>query len=162
MNHAAGVAGRKRGSSAVWFLSRLLLAIVFLWAGSAKLLAPPEVFADGLAAFRMLPGWLVSPVALALPPFEILIGLALATGRPPRLGAFCALVLSAVFLAVLIAARARGLAVDCGCFGAGASPLPLTAARRVWFDLGRDLVLSVAALGLYRHQLAASRPVATP
>ena len=161
MNHAAASASGNRAPQAVFFLCRMLLATVFLWAGTVKLLASPEVFADSIHAFRLVPAWLVGPLALALPPFEILTGVALVTGRPRRLGAFCALALAAVFLAALIAAVARGIAVDCGCFGAGASWLPLTAAQRVWFDLGRDLVLLVAALGLYRHQLAVSRPGVT-
>ena len=162
MNGAARVTGGNRAAQAALFLCRTLLAIVFLWAGVAKLLAAPAAFADGIDAFRLVPVWLVGPLALALPPFEILTGVALLTGRPRRLGAFCALALAAVFLAALIAAAARGIAVDCGCFGAGTSWLPLTAVQRLWFDLGRDLALLVAALGLYRHQLTASRPAVTP
>ena len=138
------------------FLCRLVLAAVFLWSGAAKLLAPPQTFADSVASFRLVPTGLVSPLALALPPFEILVGAALFAGRPRRWGAFGALLLSGLFLAALTVALARRLPVDCGCFGPGVSWLPLTAAQRTWFDLGRDLLLVAASLVLYRQQLAAS------
>ena len=142
------------------WLCRLLLAAVFVSAGAAKLLAPPQGFADSVASFRLVPARVVTPLTLALPPFEILVGAALLAGRPRRLGAYGALVLAGVFLAALSAALVRGIPVDCGCFGPDAVWLPLTPARRMWFDLARDLVLLVAALGLYRHQLAGSGPSA--
>ena len=153
---------RNRARRAGLLLCRLLLAVVFVSAGVAKLLASPQAFADSVASFRLVPSWLVSPLTLALPPFEILVGAALLADRPSRLGAGGALVLAGVFLVAMITALVRGIPVDCGCFGPGAAWLPLTAARRMWFDLGRDLLLLVAALGLYRHQLAASSPPAIP
>ena len=143
-------------------LCRVVLAAVFVWSGAAKLLAPPQTFADGVASFRLVPAGFISPLALALPPLEILVGTALFVGRPRRLGAFGALSLSGVFLAALTAALARSLPVDCGCFGPGAAWLPLTAVQRVWFDLGRDLLLVAASLALYRQQLAASASPANP
>ena len=138
------------------FLCRLALAAVFMWSGTGKLLAPPQTFADSVASFRLVPNALISPIALALPPFEILLGAALFAGWPRRLGAFGAFLLSGLFLAALTAALARGLPVDCGCFGPGASWLPLTATQRTGFDLGRDLLLTAASLVLYRRQLAVS------
>ena len=146
---------RRQAKRVGLLLCRLLLAAVFVSAGAAKLLASPQPFADSVASFRLVPAWLVGPLALALPPFEILVGGALLAGRPRRLGAGGALVLAGVFLVALVAALIRGVPVDCGCFGPGTAWLPLTAGQRMWFDLGRDLLLLMAALGLYRHQLAA-------
>ena len=143
-------------------LCRLLLTVVFVSAGVAKLFASPQAFADSVSSFRLVPSWLVSPLTLALPPLEILVGGALLTGRPRRLGAVGALVLAGVFLVAMVTALVRGIPVDCGCFGPGVAWLPLAAARRMWFDLGRDVLLLVAALVLYRCQLAAGSPPATP
>ena len=136
-------------------LCRVVLTAVFVWSGTAKLLAPPQAFADSVASFHLVPAGLISPLALALPPLEILVGTALLAGWPRRLGAFGALLLSGLFFAALTAALARGLPVDCGCFGPGAAWLPLSATQRGWFDLGRDLLLVTASLVLYRQQLAA-------
>ena len=144
------------------FLCRVVLGAVFVWSGAAKLLAPPQAFADSVASFRLVPAGFISPLALALPLFEILVGTALFAGRPRRLGAFGAFLLSGVFLAALTAALARGLPVDCGCFGSGAAWLPLSATQRLWFDLGRDLLLVAASLALYRQQLAASASPVNP
>ena len=150
-------AGRSRA-----LLCRMFLGAVFVGAGTAKFLEPPQGFADSVASFRLVPVWLVSPLTLALPPCELLVGIALLVDRPRRLGAYGALMLAGVFLAALLAALVRGIPVDCGCFGAGASWLPLSGTQRVWFDLGRDLVLAVLALGLYRHQAEADHRTVPP
>ncbi len=123
---------------------RLVLGGVFLYAGIVKLHSP-ESFAATLAAFRLLPAPFINPVALGLPPLEAAAGILLVTGFRLRLGAFSVLLLCAVFAAALFSALARGLDLDCGCFGHGAwshSPGPA---------LARDLLLAGMAWIVHRQ-----------
>ncbi len=148
----------RRAPSFAGQLIRWTLAGVFLYAGAAKLVQPPTGFADSIASFRLLPTAWIVPAALALPPFELLAGGALLVGRPRRLGACSTLLLGTVFLAALAQAIARGLTVDCGCFGAGANWPPLASGQRMWFDLARDILIVAASLFVYRHEMPASAP----
>ena len=115
---------------------RLLLAAVFLWAGVAKLRGP-HLFAADIAAFRLLPpasgsGPLALGAAYYLPWLEVLCAVGLWTrrwgGAALRVGA----ALLAGFTLALVSAWARGIHLDCGCFGAGSGTnLPLAVGRNV-------------------------------
>ena len=123
---------------------RVLLGGVLVYAGVLKM-GSPQLFADSIASFRLLPGFLINPVALGLPVLEILIGLTLLSGRWQRPGAFCALVLCLGFLFALGSAAARGLTVNCGCFGND----PLSGNSHLPTAIARDLALLGAAAFLY-------------
>jgi len=112
---------------------------VFIYAGSLKIGAP-LAFADSVASFRLLPVALINPVALSLPIFEILVGLSLIVGVRRRACAMMIAVMCGFFAVALIQALARGIEVDCGCFGGG---VPSTV-KTVW-ALGRDLILGALA-----------------
>lgn len=98
-------------------IARILLALVFVSAGVLKLPDPLGV-ADGMAAFRILPVWAITPLALGIPVFEIVVGISLLTKRFSRAGALAATGLSLVFVVLYASALARGLDVRCSCFGA--------------------------------------------
>jgi uncharacterized membrane protein YphA (DoxX/SURF4 family) len=121
----------------------LLLAAVFVYAGYDKLRDPLQ-FADSIAAFGILPLLFVSPLALALPPFEVLCGLLLLTTPTRRLAALAVTLLSAMFFVALASALFRGLTLDCGCFGTG-----VPSRSRMWGESGLDVVLFGAALFVY-------------
>ena len=141
-------AGKTATRVGLWLL-RLALSGIFVYAGVLKL-RDPQSFAESVAAFRLLPTALVSPVALMLPPLEILAGiLALGRGWPRRIGAFGLLTMLAIFLAALVSAQARGLNIDCGCFGPDKLDV-LTPAKNLWVAMTRDAVLGVAALVAYQ------------
>jgi uncharacterized membrane protein YphA (DoxX/SURF4 family) len=119
---------------------------VFVYAGALEV-AYPLAFADSVASFQVLPVALVSPVALALPVWEILLGLALIMGVRRRVCAAVIGVLCAVFTLVLTQAFARGIQVDCGCFGASAASMASTA-----WALVRDLGLGTVAWWVWRSE----------
>jgi uncharacterized membrane protein YphA (DoxX/SURF4 family) len=121
---------------------RLLLGGVFLYASIAKARDPLD-FADAVASFHLLPAYWINPFALGLPTYEILLGAWLLSGWRLRTAAFGASATMLVFLAALASAKMRGLGVDCGCFGGGASP------GNPGLALARDAGLALAALGLY-------------
>ncbi len=126
----------------VLLMLRWAVAGVFAYAGFQKS-ADPLAFSDSIASFAILPDRLINPVALFLPPFEILLALAVATGIRRRPALVGLIVLLAVFMGALGSALARGIAVDCGCFG---SAEPSFSAA--WRTLLRDLPLLGAALWL--------------
>jgi len=127
---------------------RMMLGAIFIYAASSKLGAPQE-FADSIAAYRLVPGPIISIMALGLPLFELACGLFLLTGYFCATGLLSIIGLLVLFLAALLVAVVRGLPVECGCFGAhswlDANP---------WMALVRDGVLLAGAVYAYRHCLA--------
>ena len=97
-------------------IARLLLAAVFLLAGALKF-PDPLGFADGMARFELVPVWMISPLALSIPIFEILTGAALLSARFRSAGALAASGLSLAFVLLYAWAWAWGLDVQCSCFG---------------------------------------------
>ena len=98
---------------------RLILAAVFLYAAYTKLRQPWLLFAMSIDAYQILPHWAVLTLGRTLPWIELLIGLLLAAGIALRYVAALATLLLAFFFAVMLHAFAKGLAIDCGCFGLG-------------------------------------------
>jgi uncharacterized membrane protein YphA (DoxX/SURF4 family) len=122
---------------------RLLIATVFLFAGWVKL-GSPQQFADSIAAYQLLPVQVINPIALALPPLELIIGCLLLAGWQRRIAAFSALILSVVFAIALGFAISRGLTIDCGCFGSEPG-----SRSNLWVALFRDLLMAAALLFIY-------------
>ncbi len=122
------------------FAIRFVVGGLFIYAGSLKML-DPVAFADSIATYQLVPGFLINLVAILLPPLEIVAGLMLIIGYQLRLAAFSLGVLCLVFLVALSQGVARGLEIDCGCFGAGAP-----SAYAAWWAIGRDL-LFLAGIG---------------
>ncbi len=138
-----------------WFLLilRVVLGGVFVYAGTLKLVHL-LAFADSIATFQLLPSQLINVVALALPPFEILVGAMLLFGIFQRQAAFSLLVLTGIFMLFLFQAAVRGLVVDCGCFGTGKP-----SAGSAWLALGRDVLLAVGCCWVYLRVFCAERGV---
>lgn len=95
---------------------RIFIALVFLAAGVLKL-HDPLAFSDGIDAFQIFPGWIINPLAMVLPYFEILTGLGILSVRTRSAAALAACGLSLCFVLLYASALARGLDVTCGCFG---------------------------------------------
>ena len=108
---------------------RLALGVVFLYAAWTKLSQPWALFAMAIDAYRLLPQWAVVAAARALPWVELLLGLWLITGRWLRISASAASLVLLSFFVVLVRAYAKGMQIDCGCFGSGDPISPLTLAR---------------------------------
>jgi putative oxidoreductase len=135
----------------LYLLLRVGLGSAFIYAGAVKI-ADPLQFADNIASFQLLPNAAVNPFALSLPVFEIITGLMLVLGFFRRGAALGITILCMVFTIAVAAALARGLTIDCGCFGTSEP-----SRAKMWFDLGRDIVLLLAAVILYRGAIAAAQ-----
>ncbi|MFU8876276.1 MauE/DoxX family redox-associated membrane protein [Micromonospora sp. SL4-19] len=97
---------------------RLGLAAVWLFAGGAKV---GDLAASGRAvnAYQVMPYDLATVIGAALPFVELALGVLLLVGLATRLMAGVSTALLVVFIAGIASAWARGLAIDCGCFGSG-------------------------------------------
>jgi uncharacterized membrane protein YphA (DoxX/SURF4 family) len=126
-------------------VARLVLGATFVVAGSLKL-PDPAAAVRAVRAYRLLPESLVAPVAYGLPMLEIVIGLALLVGVFVRTAAIASAVLLVVFLSAVGSAWARGLQIDCGCFGHGGAVAAGNTAYPA--EIARDVGLLIVALGL--------------
>jgi uncharacterized membrane protein YphA (DoxX/SURF4 family) len=99
----------------VLLLIRLVLALVFLVAGGAKL---ADLTGSQLALRNFgVPTRLATPLGLLLPLAELVVAIALLASAWARFGAIGALVLLLVFVAGISYNLARGRTPDCHCFG---------------------------------------------
>jgi uncharacterized membrane protein YphA (DoxX/SURF4 family) len=103
--------------------ARLGLAAVWLVSGTLKAVDPDQTVV-AVRAYDVLSRGAVDAVAAVLPFLEIGLGLLLLLGIGTRLVAVVSALLLLVFLAGVGQAWARGLAIDCGCFGGGGAVAP--------------------------------------
>lgn len=114
----AATTPRDRAMDVVGLLARLVLGGVLLYAGLAKVLTP-VASARAVQAYQIFPFEVAQYIGYALPIIEILIGTLLVLGLFTRVNAVLGTVLMVVFIAGIVSAWSRGLAIDCGCFGGG-------------------------------------------
>lgn len=134
----------------LWFglVARLVLGGVLILAGYLKY-DELEKSQMAVRAFEMLPVSLANFVGLVLPFFEIGIGLLLVIGAGVRLSAALSALLMVVFVIGISQAWARGLSIDCGCFGGGGQVEPGTA--NYVTPLLRDTGLLALGIYLFRY-----------
>jgi uncharacterized membrane protein YphA (DoxX/SURF4 family) len=134
----------------LWFglLARLVLGGVLLLAGYLKF---DELDKSQMAvrAYEMLPVPLANFIGLVLPFFEIGMGLLLILGAGIRFSAALSTLLMVVFVIGISQAWARGLSIDCGCFGGGGQVEPGTA--NYLTPLLRDTGLLALGIYLFRY-----------
>lgn len=121
-------------------LFRLLVGVAFIWAGVVKI-GDPAAFEEGLVNYRMLPAATIPFLAVVVPPIEVATGLCLVIGFLCRGAALLSTGMLAVFTVAIVQAIARGINIECGCFGAGSD----AAASMGWQEVVRDLALLAAA-----------------
>jgi uncharacterized membrane protein YphA (DoxX/SURF4 family) len=112
-----------------WHFGRVLLGVVFVYAGVLKGL-DVETFAVQLAAYQILPTQGNIIVAAILPFVELIVGLHLVFNRWARASALVVFGLCGTYMVVLASVLLRGMAIDCGCFGPQDSSTPLQAIVR--------------------------------
>ena len=127
-------------------LARLLVGGVWVVAGAIKL-PDPAGNVRSVRAYQLLPESVVPTVGHALPIVEILVGACLLVGVLTRLSAVVSGLMLAAFLIGIASAWARGLSIECGCFGGGGgvSGDPRPAYAR---EIARDVGLLALSLWL--------------
>ena len=129
--------GRLQGHVGV--LCRLVVGGVWLVAGALKLRDPAETV-RAVRAYQLVPETVVPLAGHALPIVEILVGACLVLGLITRVTAVMSAVLLAAFVIGIASAWARGLSIECGCFGGGAGPAENASAAYPW-EIARDVGL---------------------
>jgi len=145
---------RARALDVLGTLARVGLAAVWLVSGTLKAVDPDQTFV-AVRAYDVLPETGVELVAAVLPFLEIALGLLLLAGVGTRAVAGLSAVLLLVFVAGVSQAWARGLSIDCGCFGGGGAVDPGNTAyvQEILRDTG---FLAMAAWLIVRPHTVAS------
>ncbi|NYH50929.1 MULTISPECIES: MauE/DoxX family redox-associated membrane protein [Nocardiopsis] len=120
---------------------RVGLAAVLFYAAVSKF--PPALSVQAVEAYDLFPVDVARLIGYTLPLFEIALAVLLLAGLATRyVGAVSAL-LMVVFIAGVVSAMARGLNIDCGCFGGGGQVEP--GETKYGLSIARDIAF--AALG---------------
>jgi uncharacterized membrane protein YphA (DoxX/SURF4 family) len=128
---------RARIPDVIGTLARFGLAAVWLVSGLLKAVDPDQTYV-AVRAYDVLPAAGVEVVAALLPWVELALGLLLLAGIGTRMVAALSAALLLVFIAGVTQAWARGLSIDCGCFGGGGAVEPgeTTYAQELLRDAG--------------------------
>lgn len=135
----------------ITLIFRLILGGVLVVAGAIKAFSPSDA-ASAVAAYKILPNQMAHILGYALPWLELAIGLLLIIGVSVRFAAITGGIVMVLFIAAIISVWARGLLIDCGCFGGGGAidPSKAAAVHRTYFlEILRDTGLALSALYLY-------------
>lgn len=129
-----------------WIIGALRVAIagVFVFAAAPKL-ADPASFALEIDNYRMVPEALVGSMAVIVPVLELVVAAALLTGIHARGAALLAGGMLLTFAGAMVQAMARGIDLDCGCFG---SALEMQVSG---FTVARNLVLALMCAPIMAH-----------
>lgn len=99
------------------------LAAVWVVSGVVKVADLNQTYV-AVRAYELLPAGVASVVAAALPFLELALGGLLVLGLGTRLTAVVSAVMLVAFVAAVAQSWARGLTIDCGCFGGGGQVAP--------------------------------------
>lgn len=126
-------------------LLRLVTGGVWLVAGGLKL-GDLDGSVRAVRAYELLPETIVPVVGTALPLVEVAVGLTLVLGLLVRASAVVSALLFAAFVVGIASVWARGIEIDCGCFGGGGAREGASAQYPV--ELARDVALLLASAWL--------------
>ena len=124
-------------------LARLVTGGVWLVAGGLKI-TEPDASIDAVRAYELLPSSLAEILGLVLPSIEVVVGLALVLGVLTRSAAVISALLFVAFIIGIASVWARGIEIDCGCFGGGGAEAG--ASSNYPWEIARDVALLVASL----------------
>jgi len=132
--------------------ARLVVGGVWIYAGAIKL-PDPDGSVAAVRAYEMLPGDSAVTVGHLLPVLEVVVGAMLVLGVLVRGAAVVSALLFVMFILGIVSVWARGIEIDCGCFGGGGYD-PDATSKYPW-EIARDVAL--LALSLFLAWLPRSR-----
>ena len=132
----------------IGLLSRLTLGGVLFVAGYLKV-DKLEVSQMAVRSYELLPIPIANFLGQTLPFFEVVVGLLLILGAATRAVAALGGFTMFIFIIAIAQAWARGLNIDCGCFGGGGTVDP--GQTRYLQEILRDAGLVALALFLMRY-----------
>jgi uncharacterized membrane protein YphA (DoxX/SURF4 family) len=134
----------------IGLLSRLTLGGVLFVAGYLKV-DKLEVSQMAVRSYELLPIPIANFLGQTLPFFEVVVGLLLILGAATRAVAALGGFTMFIFIIAIAQAWARGLNIDCGCFGGGGAVDP--GQTRYLQEILRDAGLVALALFLVRYPI---------
>ena len=132
----------------IGLVARLILGGVLFIAGFLKV-DEPDKSQMAVRAYEMLPISIANLLGLVLPFVEVAIGALLILGSLTRFMAALGGFTMVIFIIAIAQAWARGLNIDCGCFGGGGTVAP--GETKYLQEILRDLGLVFLALYLIRY-----------
>ena len=126
--------------------ARLILGGVLLAAGGLKI-GNLQKSAMAVRAYEMLPVGLANFLGYVLPWVEIGIGLLLIVGAAVAISGLLGAFTMLAFIIAISQAWARGLSIDCGCFGGGGAVDPED--TKYLSEIIRDIGLLTLGIYLY-------------
>lgn len=97
--------------------SRAVLALVFIYAAIGKI-TDPEAFAQSIINYKLFPVFAVNVIAIVIPWIELTAGILLLFGITVKENIIIINTLLVLFIILVAISMARGLNIDCGCYGA--------------------------------------------
>jgi protein-disulfide isomerase/uncharacterized membrane protein YphA (DoxX/SURF4 family) len=114
---------------------------VWAWASLSKI-GDPRTFVRAVRAYDATPEWLSQAIGYGLPMLELVLAILLLVGLIVRYAAAVSGLLFLVFIVGIVQAGARGIKLECGCFGGGGTSTSTSYTLDVLRDVGL-LVLAV-------------------
>lgn len=133
----------------VGLMARLILGVTLIVAGLLKVTAVDSSIA-AVRTYRIVSWDFAKVVGTAMPVVEIIVGLAILVGLLTRWSALLGALAMVAFIAGIASVWARGISLDCGCFGGGGlrqDPWP-TVVHGYIKDIVRDTGLFLCGLWL--------------
>ncbi|MCL2471161.1 MAG: DoxX family protein [Propionibacteriaceae bacterium] len=139
--------GNRDWKNWVSLAARLILGVVVIWAGLSKV-GNLAGSVQSTSSYQILSYDLAQFVGYALPFAEIALGIVLILGLFTRvMGALGALLMLG-FVIAIASVWARGISIDCGCFGNGGPVDPSTATAGYPWEILRDVALMACGIWL--------------
>ena len=130
----------------ITLLARLILGGVLLVAGGLKV-GNLQKSAMAVRAYELLPTAIANFLGYVLPWLEIGLGLLLILGVAVSISGLFGAIIMFAFIIAIAQAWARGLSIDCGCFGGGGSIDPEE--TKYLSEIIRDIGLFGVGIFLY-------------
>lgn len=124
------------------WVSRLLYGLVGAFFGIAALvkIADPEAFFSSLLTYQVFPRELALGLALYAPLLELIVAVCLIVGFWRAGASLLTAFMLLLFIALVVQGLARGLELDCGCFGSNQLQTPGDYALKI----GQNVLLLVS------------------
>ncbi len=129
----------------IGLVARVVTGAVWIVAGALKL-PDPAASVRAVRAYDLLPEAVVPTVGHLLPVVEVVVGALLVLGLLTRPAAAVSSVLFVAFIVGIASAWARGMSIDCGCFGGGG--FDADAREKYPWEIARDVALLAASAWL--------------
>jgi putative oxidoreductase len=120
---------------------RLCVGGFFLYASMSKIPYPAQ-FAEATANYRLVPYWLLNPVAVVLPWVEFVCGLFLVIGFTSRASVVLIGILLVLFNIMVLINMYWGAPISCGCYDTVGEPIG-------WTKIIENIVLLILTIHIY-------------